>query len=236
MDRDKNGRFCKAQKEEKTIRGWKGFEPGLVCRGMQYKEGEVFEAPEAVPCGRSIHFCHKHPLDVFSYYAPGSEKGVSEYAEVEALGDVNTQDDKSATNKLKIVGKLSLAGLCKAAIDLTFSRAKWTKKKTATGSYGAASATGYNGAASATGSYGAASATGDQGAASAIGEESVACAFGVNGQAKASIGSFIVVAEWKRDEKCEWHRVSVKSIQVDGEKIKADTWYCLENGEFSEVK
>ena len=54
--------------------------------------------------------------------------------------------------------------------------------------------------------------------------------------AKAGLGGWIVLAEWEYDyKKYEWHRINLKSARVDGEKIKADTWYKLVDGEFMEV-
>ena len=105
----------------------------------------------------------------------------------------------------------------------------------ATGYYGAASATGYQGAASATGNYGAASATGYQGAASATGKDSIALAAGYRCKAKGAIGCWIVLAE-----RGEWNGNTypikeVKAFEVDGEKVKADTWYMLVNGQLKEV-
>lgn len=44
-----------------------------------------------------------------------------------------------------------------------------------------------------------------------------------------------MLAEWTQDEKYTWHRVALRSAKVDGEKIKADTFYKLINGEFAEV-
>ena len=57
---------------------------------------------------------------------------------------------------------------------------------------------------------------------------------GINGIAKASKGSWITLAEWKIVGN---GRVSVAVVthQVDGENIKANTWYRLEGGEFVEV-
>jgi len=52
---------------------------------------------------------------------------------------------------------------------------------------------------------------------------------------KAKKGSWITLSEWKRDdEKGRWIPVCVKTEFVDGEKIKEDTYYMLENGEFVE--
>ena len=99
----------------------------------------------------------------------------------------------------------------------------------ATGWNGAALATGVKGAASATGVKGAALATGWNGAASAMGEEGVACAHGFEGRAKASLGNWIVLSEWENKDG-KWKRTLVKAFQVDGKKIKADTYYFLKDG------
>ena len=106
----------------------------------------------------------------------------------------------------------------------------------ATGDYSAASATGDYSAASATGNQGAASATGNQGAASATGDYGVALAAGIGCKAKGAIGCAICCVE-----RGEWNGkthpiVAVKAAIVDGEKIRADTWYQLKNGEFVEVE
>ena len=106
----------------------------------------------------------------------------------------------------------------------------------ATGYQGAASATGDQGAASATGNRGAASATGNRGAASATGKAGVALAAGYECKAMGALGCAICCVE-----RGEWDGeahpiIAVKAAIVDGEKIKADTWYRLQNGEFVEVE
>ncbi len=68
------------------------------------------------------------------------------------------------------------------------------------------------------------------------GKESVAIATGIESRAKGSIGCYIVLAEWYQDEAHHWHIKHVESAKVDGEKIKADTFYTLKNGEFVEVE
>ena len=97
------------------------------------------------------------------------------------------------------------------------------------GAYGAASA-GEEGAASA-GAYGAASA-GAYGAAvskgsAAVGENGIACVRGNGCRIKGGIGAILVIAEEnKYDSQIkEW-----KVFVVDGQKIKADTYYILKNG------
>ena len=118
------------------------------------------------------------------------------------------------------------------------------------GNYGAATAgdsgaatAGYRGAATA-GNYGAATAgdsgaatAGDRGAATARGKAStgsngLSVARGRNVQAKGGIGAILVIAEERDDT---YDIVDWKAVVVDGEVVKADTWYRLENGELVEV-
>ena len=59
---------------------------------------------------------------------------------------------------------------------------------------------------------------------------------GRNGcNAKGGLHSVIVLTEWKYDDNGEFAPVAVRAEIVDGVRIKADTWYKLENGEFVEV-
>jgi hypothetical protein len=106
---------------------------------------------------------------------------------------------------------------------------------TASGYRGAATASGDSGAATASGDRGAATASGDRGAATASGEESCAISIGIEGKAKASLGSWITLSEWKQDASYAWHRIDVRTVKVDGAIIKAATWYSLKDGKFVEV-
>ena len=94
------------------------------------------------------------------------------------------------------------------------------------GNYGAATA-GYRGAATA-GDYGAATARGK----ASTGSNGLSVARGNNVRVKGGIGSILVIAEEKEDthDIVDW-----KAVLVDGEVVKADTWYRLENGELVEV-
>ena len=103
-----------------------------------------------------------------------------------------------------------------------------------TGDWAHAATTGY-GAHAATTGYGAhAATTGDRAHAEVSGKESIASALGVAGKAKGELGCWIVCAEWENKNE-GWHIKCVKAVAVDGEKIKADTWYTLKNGEFVET-
>lgn len=69
------------------------------------------------------------------------------------------------------------------------------------------------------------------------GESSVICCAGNNSIVKAKIGSWITLSEWVYSyEKNRNIPKCVKTVYVDGDIIKADTWYKLVDGEFKEVK
>ena len=176
--RDAKGRFCKAP----SIKGYKGFEQGLICLEKQYKVGEVFTESEAVLCKSGIHFC-KNPLHVFEFYPPVSNTGIpNEYAEVEALEEIVTDDNiKFCTTKLKVVRKLSLEELIQAGINYTLQHSKNVKESTGdrstasnTSNYSTASNIGFYSAASNTGAYSTASNIGFYSAASNTGAYSAA--------------------------------------------------------------
>ena len=107
------------------------------------------------------------------------------------------------------------------------------------GSSGDAAKIGSSGYAAQIGSSGYAAKIGSSGDAAKIdstGEDSVIMCAGRDSVAKAKVGSWITLAEWKRDDrKGRWVPVCVKTERVDGIKIKPDTWYKLQDGEFVEV-
>jgi len=85
------------------MRGYKGFEPDMTCRGFQYEPGKTYEMDDKIkPCERGFHFCPKM-ADVFRYY----DKKSCRYAEVEAVGKVVEHGDKSVTNKIRIIRELT---------------------------------------------------------------------------------------------------------------------------------
>ena len=68
------------------------------------------------------------------------------------------------------------------------------------------------------------------------GKDSVICCAGRDSAVKAKAGSWITLAEWEYSEaKNRYVPKCVKTEYVDGERIKADIWYKLIDGEFAEV-
>ena len=108
-----------------SIKGYKAFGKGMKCKDKQYKENTTYKESGTQICGNGVmHFC-KEPFDVLNYYPLVNEDGeITEFAEVEAVGDIYEYNDKSATNKLHIGAKLNLKGFIKACIDFTIEKTK----------------------------------------------------------------------------------------------------------------
>ena len=164
------------------MKGYKGFSPGLVCRGKQYAENTVFEEDSAEICKSGMHFC-ENPFDVLDHYGFINDKcELNEFAEVESLAESKTDDGKKyCTQKLKIGAKIGIPGLVNAFAEYTLSRADCGEHNTGdysaatnTGNRSAATNTGYRSAATNTGYQSAATNTGDQSAATNTGRGSAA--------------------------------------------------------------
>ena len=111
------------------------------------------------------------------------------------------------------------------------SASGWSGNAAASGTRGNAVASGTRGNAAAFGARGSATATGRDGRASAVGTQCIAVAWGEYSLAKGALGNWIVVSE----RGSFGDIVDVKLARVDGETIRADTWYTLRRGEIVEV-
>ena len=173
---------------------------------------------------------------------PGLVKAQIEYIKnqigfEDAIKRANAEKKNHATGYQGAASATGYLGAASATGDLGAASATGDRgAASATGNLGAASATGDLGAASATGNQGAASATGYRGAASATGKAGVALAAGYECKAMGALGCAICCVERGEWDGETYPIVAVKAAIVDGEKIKADTWYCLKNGEFVEVE
>ena len=283
------------------MKGYKAFEPGLICKGKQYEENTIATEEKAEPCKCGIHFC-ENPFDVLDYYPLITENGnFSEFAEVEALDEPVTDDKKKyCTTKLKVGAKLSFAGFVKACIDFVFEKTVKSMPDNSSGDFaqigssgdfaqigssGDSAQIGSSGDFAKIGSSGDSAQIGSSGDSAQIGssgyfakigssgnfakigssgdsakigssgdfakigssgnyaqidssgEDSVIMCAGLYSRARAKKGSWITLAEWKRDKiKGRYVPICVKTEQVDGERIKEDTFYQLIDGMFKEVE
>ena len=239
---------------------YKGFDKDLKCRGFQYEVGKEYEEERAVACERGFHACEQ-PIDVFNYYQPG--RG-SRYCEVEQSGELSKDgnDSKVASSRIKIGAEIGVPGIVKAQIEYVKAHTTFehTDPKQATAGENGAATAGYRGAATAgengaatAGENGAATAgengaatAGENGAAtagnygaatsrgaSAVGNNGLAVARGNGVKVKGGLGAILVIGEENSHnyDLKEW-----KAVAVDGETIKADTWYRLKDGKLEEVQ
>ena len=140
--------------------------------------------------------------------------------------EFNTDDRSVATNTCDLSAATN-TGYWSAATNTGYGSAAMN-----TGDLSAATNTGYRSVATNTGDRSVATNTGFGSVASVEGKESVAMAIGYKSKAKGALGCWIVLAEWDEDGE---HIIDVRSTKVDGDIIKADTWYILKDGKFVEV-
>ena len=213
------------------MKGYKGFDKDLKCRDFQYEVGKDYTTEGKIEaCKNGFHFC-ENPMDVLGYYSPSD----SRYCIVESSGqeDRDGGDSKVATSKIHISAEIGLKGLIEAGVKFILDKVNWKdNKESNTGNRSAATNTGDWSAATNTGNRSAATNTGNRSAAIVSGKGSVAMAIGYKSKAKGSLGCWIVLAE----QNDNYEIINVQSIKVDGEKIKADTFYTLVNGEFIETE
>ena len=198
--------------EEKVVmKGYKAFNKGMKCKDKQYAENTVFEEDSAEICKSGMHFC-KNPLDCLDYYPLIDGDGnKTEFAKVEALDEAKTNDgEKFCTKKLKVGAKLSFMEFLKASLDVT--RETIISEARKSGGDNAKLVGGYD-ATLAGGNY--SIMVGDSGSV-----------------AKGKKGAVILLVE----RNFNYEIINFNAVQVDGEIIKEDTFYKLENGEFVEVK
>ena len=237
------------------IKGYKGFDKNLQCRGFQYKVGETFEEKGTIKaCESGFHFC-ENPFNIFDYYPPSD----SRYCNVEGDGKIDTDnsDSKVACSKLHIHTEIGLSGLISAGVKFILDKVDWgNNKATNTGDQSAATNTGYRSAATNTGDQSAATNTGyrsaatntgdrsaatntgdqsaatntgDQSAASVEGKDSIAIVTGYDSKAKGAMGCWIVLTERGDWDGNTYPIIDVQAFKVDGISIKADTFYKLKN-------
>ena len=221
------------------MKGYKGFEPGLICRGKQYAENTVFEEEEAEICSCGMHFC-ENPFDVLGYYGFTNDNGdFNEFAEVEALDEVKTDDNrKFCTKKLKIGAKLSISKFINACVDFAIEKTSTciADNKISSGNFAQIGSSGYSAQIGSSGDFARIGSSGDSAKIGSSGKDCVICCAGHNSAVKAKKGSWITLAEWEYSkEKERYIPKCVKTEFVDGERIKEDTLYKLIDGEFVEV-
>ena len=225
---------------KKVITSYKAFDKNMQCRGFQYEVGKEYEMDGEIKCcNRGFHAC-KSPMEVWDHY----DMLDSRYAEVEQSGKIDAGENstKVCSSRIKIKAELKLADIINIGVE-------WLKDITSPSKVKADGVLNDNGnrrkqigssgdyaQIGSSGHYAKIGSSGDSAKIDSTGEDSVIMCAGYNSKAKAKIGSWITLAEWKwSDEKKRDVPICVKTEYVDGDNIKADTWYQLKNRKFVEV-
>ena len=226
---------------EKVITSYKAFDKNMQCRNFQYEVGKEYEMDGEIKCcNRGFHAC-KSPMEVWDYYDILN----SRYAEVEQSGKIDEEENstKVCSSHIKIKAELKLADIIKVGVE-------WLKDITSPSKVNADGALndngdrkkqigsiGYSAKIGSSGNYAQIGSIGNYAQIGSTGEDSVIMCAGNSSIAKAKVGSWITLAEWKWSyEKNHNVPVCVKTEYVDGDNIKDDTWYQLRNGKFVEVQ
>ena len=214
---------------KKAINSYKGFDKNLRCRDFQYKIGVIYEMDgEIKEWSRGFHACESQ-FDDFDYYTMID----SRFCEVEQDGNISKEDrrTKICSSKIKIKTELKLADMIHLGIEwlkeITLpEKIKTSIKDNSSGNY---AQIGSSGDGAKIGS------SGNNAKIDSTGKDCVIMCAGINSVAKASKGSWITLSEWSYSEgKQRYIPICVKTEFVDGEKIKADTYYSLKGGVFVE--
>lgn len=220
--------------------GFKAYDPGLVCRGHQYEEGKTYKKNGHGVCvGGVTHYC-VNPFDVLNHYPLVRNDGkFSEFTTVEAIDEPVTDDNqKFATSTIKIGVKLGFSGFIKACVDFACEKTikSMPSNKVNKGNSTQIGSSGYSAQIGSSGNFARIGSSGNYARIDISGNTSVGAAIGINSIIKGAVGNWITLAEWAYDsDKQRCAPVCVKSAQINGEIIKADTWYKLADGEFVEV-
>lgn len=204
-----------------------------ICNAVDSntKLGKEYEIDGEVKCcNQGFHAC-KSPMEVWDYY----DMLDSRYAEVEQSGKIDAGENstKVCSSRIKIKAELKLADIINIGVE-------WLKDITSPSKVKADGVLNDNGnrrkQIGSSGYSAQIGSSGDYAKIDSTGEDSVIMCAGNSSRAKAKVGSWITLAEWKwSDEKKRDVPVYVKTEYVDGENIKADTWYQLKNRKFVEV-
>ena len=213
---------------ENKIIAYKGFDKEFKCRGFQYEVGKTYEMDGNIACcSRGFHACES-PMEVLDYY----DMLTSRFAEVEQSGNIDKEavSTKTCSSRIKIKAELKPADIINLGVE-------WLKEITSPSKI-EANNTSNDGDSAKIGSSGYYAKIGSSGNCAKIyssGQYSVIMCAGHDSKAKAAIGSWITLAEWKRIGDV-WKPICVKTEQVDGKRIKADTYYKLIDGKFKEIE
>lgn len=195
-----------------SMKAYKGFTKEMTCRGFKFEEGKTYHENKAELCKCGFHAC-EYPLDCFNYYSPIDS--VFHSVDLTEVDETRKEDTKISGKTIKIGARLDIAGIVKASIEYITSRTE--KNNSATGDMSANVSTGSS-------------------SKNHAGNGSISVGWGKDNMCKGEIGAYIVIVERGDWDGEKYPQIGEPKLgKIDGEILKADTWYTLKNGKFIEV-
>ena len=86
------------------MKGYKGMDANMQCRGMQFEVGKTYHVDGDIKvCENGLHFCEQL-IKVFDFYERNDS---NRFFEIEASGTIKTDLTKSAASDMRIIRELS---------------------------------------------------------------------------------------------------------------------------------
>ena len=229
---------------------YKGTDKDMKCRGFQYELGVTVKSDDAIRCGdKGFHSCEA-PFDVLRYYPNNAGNRFFAATAGGKIDRSGADDSKIASSEITLDAEISFDELRMAQIEYTRAKAEpgecgdgsnlaggdWSNlaggdwSNLAGGDVSTLAGGDWSNLAGGDGSK----LAGGDGSKLAGGDGSLIVGRN-NCSAKARMNSVIVLSEWKTIDG-KYTPIYVKAEIVDGKRIKADTWYKLVDGEFTEVE
>ena len=249
---------------EKKIVAYKGFDKDFKCRDFQYEVGKTYEMNGNIKCcNRGFHACES-PMEVFDHYDMLTSRfaEVEQSGEI----DKENNSTKICSSRIKIKAELKLADIINLGVEWLKEITMPSKIKAnnssndgdyakigssgdcaqigssgnsakigSSGDYAKIGSSGYSAKIGSSGNSAKIGSSGNYAQIDSSGQNSVVMCAGYDSKAKAAIGSWITLTEWKSIGDI-WKPICVKTEQVDGSRVKADTYYKLIDGKFEEVE
>ena len=220
---------------------YKATDKDMKCRGLQYEIGKTIEADgELSLCKNGLHACEA-PLELFDYYSPADGSRYFEADAEDVSPERNDNSSKIVAKKLTLGAEIGIPWLVKAHIEYVKEATNSSDDKGSSGDcakigssgdWAQIGSSGYRAQIGSSGDCAKIGSSGDWAKINCNGKNSVVMCAGIGSIVKGRIGTWITLAEYDNDGKC----VLCKSARIDGETLKADTWYTMKNGEFVEAK
>jgi hypothetical protein len=203
--------------KEITIKAKVDFK-GLIAAGIEFTLREVHSATS----GDSAHSATS------GYSAHSATSGYSAHSATSG----NSAHSATSGNSANSATSGDYANSATSGNSANSATSGYSANSATSGDYANSATSGDSAHSATSGDYANSATSGNYAHSATSGNNSIACAIGINSHAKSIKGNWLVLSEYDDNYKV----ICIKTVKVDGKKIKADTWYMLKDKKFCEVK